>query len=205
MDENIAICFAYYNYRTPELQDPSQIVAALIKQLCRKRDTIPPWLLKFKYDSLSTSTASKQESFIKLAEDLELKEVFVVIDALDECPMHERHHIICFITGVMEALRCAKIFVTSRRVSDIVRAFKESSTPTIQIKAENVAADIESFVHSEVKKLRKGYYGKKLQLTSDVLEARIVQTLTEKAEGMLVVAFTNKLVRPANREVGSFG
>lgn len=180
-------------------------MAALIKQLCQKRDTIPPWLLKFKYDSLSTSTASKQESFIKLAKDLEFKEVFVVIDALDECPMHERHHIICFIIGVMKALRCAKIFVTSRRVSDIVRAFKESSTPTIQIKAENVAADIESFVHNEVKKLRKGYYGKKLQLTSDILEAKIVQTLTEKAEGMLVMTSTNKLVRPANREVGSFG
>jgi ankyrin repeat domain-containing protein 50 len=205
LDENIAICFAYYNYRTLELQDPSQIAAALIKQLCRKRDDIPPWLLKFKHDSLSSSTASKQESFIKLAEDLEFKEVFVVIDALDECPERERYHIICFITEVMKSLRCAKIFVTSRRESDIVRAFEDSNTPTIQIKAENVAADIENFVQSEVKKLRKGFYGKKLHLTSDVLEARIIQTLTEKAEGMLVIALKNKLVQPANREVGSFG
>jgi ankyrin repeat domain-containing protein 50 len=204
LDENIAVCFAYYNYRTPEKQDPSQIAAALIKQLYRKRDVIPPWLFKFKHDSLSPSTASKQELFIKLTEDLEFK-VFVVIDALDECPGRERHHIIRFITEVMKALRCAKIFVTSRRESDIVRAFEDSSTPTIQIKAENVAADIKSFVQSEVKKLRKGFYGKKLHLTSDDLEARIIQTLTEKAEGMLVIALENKLVQPANREVGSFG
>ena len=127
-------------------------------------------------------------SFIKLADNLEFKEVFVVIDALDECPERERHHVIRFISEVMKALRCAKIFVTSRRESDIVRAFEDGSTPTIQIKEENVAADIESFVQSEVKTLRKGFYGKKLHLTSDVLEARVIQTLTEKADGMLVIA-----------------
>ena len=184
MDENVAICFAYYNYRIPELQDPSQITAAFIKQLCRKRDTIPYWLLKFKYDSLSPSTACKQESFIKLAEDLDFKEVYVVIDALDECPERERHHVIRFITEVISCLRCAKIFVTSRRESDIVRAFEESSTPTIQIKTESVAADIEGFVQSEVKKLRNGYHGKKLYVTDDILEAKIIHTLTEKADGM---------------------
>ncbi|OCK73445.1 hypothetical protein K432DRAFT_420720 [Lepidopterella palustris CBS 459.81] len=186
LDENIAICFAYYNYRTPELWDISSILAAMIKQLCRKRDIIPNWLLDFKHDSLSPSTASKQESFIKLAEDLGFNEVYVVIDALDECPERERHYIIGFITETINTLPCAKFFVTSRRETDIVRAFEERSTPTIQIKAENVAADIEGFVHSEVKKLRHGYHGKKLHLTSDVLEARIIQTLTEKAEGMFL-------------------
>jgi len=127
---------------------------------------------------------SKQESFIKLAEDLDFKEVYVVIDALDECPERERHHVIRFITEVINSLRCAKIFVTSRRESDLVRAFEEGSTPTIQIKTENVAADIEGFVQSEVKKLRNGYHGKKLYLADDTLEARIIQTLTEKADGM---------------------
>ena len=134
---------------------------------------------------------SKQESFIKLADDLDFKEVYVVIDALDECPERERHHVIRFITEVLKGPRCVKIFVTSRRESDIVRAFEESSTPTIQIKTENVTADIESFVQSEVKKLRNGYHGKKLYLADDTLESRIIQTLTEKADGMYVVAAGN--------------
>lgn len=119
-----------------------------------------------------------------LTEELNLKEVYVVIDALDECPDHERHHIIGFITEVMEALRCVKIFVTSRREAGIVRAFEESNTPTIQIKAENTAEDIETFVCSQVRKLRNGYNGKKLYLTSDALEAKVIQTLTKKADGM---------------------
>jgi len=140
--------------------------------------------LKLKRDSLSSSIASTQESFITLAQELNYEEVFVVVDALDECPQAERRHIVGFITDVMKALPCAKIFVTSRRESDIIRAFEENNTPTIQIEAKNVAGDIETFVRSEVQKLRKGYHGRKLYLTSDILEARVIQTLTEKAAGM---------------------
>jgi hypothetical protein len=184
LNKNVAICFAYYNYRTSELRDPAQIVAAFIKQICRKTDIIPPWLLKFKRDSLSPLTASTQQSFVKLVEELNFNEVYVVIDALDECPTRDRHHIVGFITEVIEALQCAKIFITSRREPDIVRAFEESSTPTIQIKAENVAADIEAYVQSEVEKLRKGHHGKRLHVNSNVLKEKIIQVLTKKADGM---------------------
>ncbi|KAF2104338.1 ankyrin [Rhizodiscina lignyota] len=62
----------------------------------------------------------------------------------------------------------------------------ESKTPTIQVQAQSIAADIESFVRSEVKMLRKGYHGKKLFLYSDALEGKIIQTLTQKAEGMFL-------------------
>lgn len=184
LQENIAICFAYYNYRTPELKDPSKIIAALVKQLCRKRDTISPWLLKFKHDSLDPSIAGTQESLLRLVEELELEKVYIVIDALDECPEEERHRIIGIISEVMKALSGARIFITSRRESDILRAFEECSTPTIQIQADNVAADIERFVCDEVKKLRKGYHGKKLHITNDFLVERVIKTLTQKAEGM---------------------
>jgi ankyrin repeat domain-containing protein 50 len=162
-------------------KDPVQIVGSLIKQLCRKGDTIPDWLLKFKRDSLSLSDTIKQASFISLAETFE--EVFLVIDALDECPKTERHEIIGFINKVVTGLPRAKVFVTSRREEDIVTAF-EDGTHTIQIKTENVTADVELYVRSEVKKLRKGENGKKLYLSSDALEGKIIRELTEKAEGM---------------------
>jgi hypothetical protein len=119
-----------------------------------------------------------------LTEELNLKEVYIVIDALDECPQRERHHIIGFTTEIMKSLGCGKLFITSRREPDISRAFEEITTPTIQIKAENISGDIETFVRSEVQKLRNGYHGKKLFLTSDNLEAKVVQTLTKKADGM---------------------
>ena len=199
-----AISFAYYNYRNSELQEPSHVIKALIKQLCRKLESIPDWLLRFQNESHSPSTVGKKETFVSLAEGYQ--EVFLIIDALDECPMSKRPHIIEFITNVASSLPRAKIFITSRRESDIVRAFESSRTPTIQIRAENVAADIERYVCNEVEKLRQGYHGKKLLLNSSASERRIINTLTAKADGMCVIQPKSSIVEKiADRVTGSFG
>lgn len=118
---------------------------------------------------------------MSVAEDS--KEVFLIIDALDECPKSKRPDVIGLILKVISSLPCAKVFITSRRELDIARAFEHHSS-TIQVRADNIAADIERYVCSEVTKLRQGYNGKKLYLDSSVCERRIVSTLTEKANGM---------------------
>lgn len=122
--------------------------------------------------------------FAKLASDMSLREVYIVIDALDECPEQNRPRFIATITAIISSFPCAKIFITSRREGDIERAFSESSTPTIQMQAESITADVQTYVHAEVKKLRKGYHGKKLFLRSNALEEKIVRTLTQEANGM---------------------
>jgi hypothetical protein len=70
---------------------------------------------------------------------------------------------------------------------DIAEAFEDKRIPTIQIRAENVAADIETFARSQVEKLRAGEHGKTLYITSDELKEKIIQTLAVKAEGMYVL------------------
>lgn len=183
LHDNVGISFAYYNYREPELGDPSIVVGALIKQLCQKKDCIPSELLRLRHDSHSNMTASNPDSFVSLAKPF--REVFIVLDALDECPEHERHRIIGFIDKVVAELQCAKIFITSRREADIVEAF-EGKTSTVQIEAKNVAADIALYVRDEVAKakLPRGWNGKRLYLTSDKLQGKIIDTLVSKADGM---------------------
>lgn len=182
MRSETGVSFAYYNYRSPEFGDSSLIVSAFIKQLCRKKHTIPPSLLKLKHDSQAPSTATAQELFIELARTF--NEVFIVIDALDECLRDERHQILKFICEAGKSLPCAKIFVTSRRENDIVTAFKDNNIPTIEIKAKNVAEDIRLFVEVQVDLLRQGIHGKKLFLNSSALADKVIATLTNKAEGM---------------------
>jgi hypothetical protein len=91
-----------------------------------------------------------------------------VLDALDECPERERHRIISFISKIVAELRCAKVFIISRREADILEAFK-SKTSTIQIKVKSIVADILLYVYNEVIRLREGYYRKRLYLTSNKL------------------------------------
>ncbi|KAF2194066.1 hypothetical protein K469DRAFT_505827, partial [Zopfia rhizophila CBS 207.26] len=186
LQKDTAVCFAYYNYQHTQLGDVSQIIAALIKQLCRERDSVPPGLLKLKHDALHPSSVGTQERFLSLIEDL--SEVFVVFDALDECPEQERKDIISFITNIVTTRVpcCVKVFVTSRREMDIAKAFEDKHIPTVQIRAENVTADIQTFARNQVEKLRKGEHGKTLYVTSDELKEKIVHTLARKADGMFL-------------------
>jgi hypothetical protein len=182
LHKDVGIGFAYYNYQSTEMRDVSQIIVALIKQLCRKKDVVPLGFLKVKQDAMDPSQLGNQESFITVAS--EFREVVVIIDALDECPKDARNRILGFLSGVANNLPCAKVFVTSRRERDIEEAFMKLKTPIIEVEAGSVAADISSYVRSEVKRLRNGYDGKRLYLKNYALEMTIVRTLTEKADGM---------------------
>lgn len=178
------MCFAYYNYRDTQLGDISGIITALIKQLCRKRDSIPQGLLQTMHNAQTPALLGTHEIFASLIE--EFSDIYIVFDALDECPEKKREDILRFITGIVTAPGpcCVKIFATSRREMDIAKAFEHNNIPTIQIQAENVAIDIETFVRTQVVKLRGGRHGKTLYVTSDDLAESIIRTLTQKAEGM---------------------
>jgi hypothetical protein len=182
--KDTAICFAYYNYRDSQLANVTRIIAALIKQLCQRKYDIPNNLLQIMKDARSPSLVGTQECFLSLAEGF--SEVFVVLDALDECPEQNRQDIIGFITGVVTTPHpCRiKVFATSRREMDITEAFVKDHVPTVQILAENVAADIETFARSKVEELQSGKRGKTLYIDSVDLREKIIKTLATKAEGM---------------------
>jgi len=145
---------------------------------------IPQSLLKIQHDALSPALIGTKERFMSLVEDL--SEVYVILDALDECPERQRSGILEFITSVVTTRTpCrVKIFATSRREMDIAKAFEDSKIPTIQVQAENVASDIETFIHSRIERLRNGEYGKTLYVTSNDLIEKIIQKLALKADGM---------------------
>ena len=159
-------------------------MTALLKQLCRRKDQLPRDLLQTQHDALPSSLVGTQQRFVSLIEDL--RQVYVVFDALDECPEQERRDILGFTTGIVTAqVRChVKVFVTSRNEMDIAKAFGDKHIPTIQIQTENVTADIETFARSQVEKLQAGEHGKTLYVTNDKLKEKIIQTLATKAEGM---------------------
>ena len=160
-----------------------------MKQLCRKKASVPSWLLKIKQDAFNPSMVGKLDSFVSLAQTFQ--ETILVIDALDECPKDDRPRILEFVSKVISDLPRAKIFITSRMEADIARAFEERSTPTIEIQAKSTKADISLYVNSEVSRLLKGVHGKKLFLRDKSLEADIVSVLTQESNGMCVSTLRN--------------
>ncbi|KAJ4288061.1 hypothetical protein N0V90_012078 [Kalmusia sp. IMI 367209] len=181
--KDTAVCFAYYDYRETRLANLAQIIASLIKQLCQRKYDIPNNLLQIMHDARSPSLVGSQEYFLQLTESF--SEVFVVFDALDECPEQKRQDILSFITEVVTtpAPSRIRVFATSRREMDITEAFVRYHVPIVQILAENVAVDIETFARSRVEELQAR---KILFITSDELKEKIIQTLAQKAEGMFL-------------------
>jgi hypothetical protein len=194
LDETAGIAFAYYNYQSAELYELPRVIAALVKQLCRKKGDIPAGFLKIKQDAMPPSQLGDQESFVLTAG--QFGEVFLIVDALDECSKSVRYGILDFLREIIEDHRLlVKVFATSRREMDIENEFRRLNRPTIMVEARSVALDISKYVTDEVRSLREG---QRLYVDSDVLELHIIDTLTAKADGMYVSAFLSYRRRQSN-------
>ena len=140
--------------------------------------------------------------------------MFLVLDALDECTREQRAELCEFFCEIIElsaapnsalsthstpaskigynvgntqsartSLGSIKLFVTSRKESDIERVFRQRSFPKVEIEAERVDHDIAIYVKAQ---LEQRIQDERLILRKQVLQDKILTTLTTKARGMCV-------------------
>jgi hypothetical protein len=136
--------------------------------------------MRAKQDAVEPGDILDTELFINIAKLYET--LFIVIDGLDECPEEKRSPILDFIVEASSNPDTnIKVFVSSRRESDISAQFKYLDTPAIELEAGKITPDIRSFVQYEASRLRRQ---SKLRVRDDALFAEIVQRLVEKSDGM---------------------
>jgi len=185
VDDDTAIVFAYYNYQNPNLENTEGLLGNIIKQLCWKLEEVPTDLLTF-YRTYSSNARNPgleklKEIFLSLCKHF--KQTFIVIDALDECKATERTKILHLTTVLCQSLPSVKIFITSRKERDLEAWFSRNATPVIEVEAVKVDEDIKAYVISELDH-RIDDNLLRIEPTNQVLKAKIVDTLSEKAEGM---------------------
>lgn len=108
-------------------------------------------------------------------------EVFLVIDALDECSKDVRQHLLPYIYGLFDH-HCPgklKMFVTSRPESDIERAFSPANFPIIKVEAKKVEEDIAAYVRYELVHRTQEYCD-----IDDTLREEITDVLVSQSSGM---------------------
>ena len=189
-DSNVGIAFCYFNYKQAEHQTPRQILSAFIKQLCWGRSELPNALITFyRKHILDARTPSYDaiENALSIIAD-EYQELYLVIDALDECQQELREQILESIVDLSRNHNCVKVFVTSRPENDIMHMFRRLSTPTICIKAQNTAEDIRKYVVDSVDNLIKA---DKLKIERAETTRVIIDSLVTKADGMYVTPLSN--------------
>lgn len=120
-------------------------------------------------DEIARLLRSQVEKFAK---------VFIVIDALDECPEHDqtRKHFLAEIRGLLPKI---SLMVTSRNMPSIEIMFRHDTR--LEIRAQD--QDVRKFISSQMEQ-RDGLVD--LLDGHDEVRSRIVETVLGKTNGMLV-------------------
>jgi hypothetical protein len=184
MDDGTGIAYMYYRHDAPrDKRSAFSMFALFIKQLIWKALQLPKAVRDFYREYIRDARVPSLEKYVSILLEVSqtFDQVFLVIDGLDECDEDERQSVIQSCQHLLTASHSCRIFISSRREDDIEREFLRQNVPMIPIEARNTKADIEAFVHKEVREL---ITSNKLRLQNQDLMQRIISTLVDEADGM---------------------
>jgi hypothetical protein len=170
--DNVAILCVYFNYKEQIGQTVTNVVASLLKQICQDRHAIPDAVKSLHKKHHIQNTRPTLEEFLEVlnSELAKYSKIFVVGDALDECP--EENGIRARMLRALRSLASdVNLMITSRNLPTIAQDFKGTKSIEIRAKDEDVKKYIAgriSFAPQHVKELK------------DDIETKVI----ERARGM---------------------
>jgi hypothetical protein len=174
---DIGIAYLYCNYKRQADQTAPNLLAAIIKQLVQDRPSIAQSLLSMYERHRVRGTRPPFEELSSVLQSVlaNYSKVYVVLDALDECP--EQNGTRSQLLGICRDLQQQtglRLMATSRHIPDIVDEFKD--TPLVEVRASD--SDLKRFVTGNVNR-----FAKFIRLSSD-LQERVQTKIVETADGM---------------------
>lgn len=128
--------------------------------------------------------------------DRKVKEVVLILDALDECLDHSRDTVLSFVTKTITEHQSCRIFITSRPGPLIEGRLGEN--PTIQLHEVN-CSDIRDFI---VQELEGSVVG--TSIYDDNAISELVELIITRAQGIFLwVSFVVKALRDESHNGGS--
>ena len=179
-DPTIGIAYIYCNFRRQEEQKIDDLLASLLKQLAESQPSLPVTVEEL-YDRLKTKRT--RPTLDEILGSLQMvmaaySRVFIIIDALDECPVSN----VCrqrFLSGLFNlSTKCgANLFATSRPISSIEKVFE--GNPMLEIRASE--DDVRRYLDSYMFRL-PGFV-----VRSPELQEEIKTDIVKAVDGMYVV------------------
>ena len=169
----------YFSISDSGKQSSDSLLCSLVAQLGWKEPGRTT--LQQEYDKSNRSLpGSEALQEILLSCILQFDDVFMVADALDECPDHDttRQNMLDCLGRLSEKAPNFKVFATSRELRDIRDSMVALHATVFPISTRPVNADIGRYVSHELSRDRK------LSTLDRATKTLIMETLTEKADGM---------------------
>ena len=181
---NLAIAYFYFDFNESEKQNATSFVTTLIAQLCNHVVDLPEELKEL-YKACNNGRGvatldALQAALFAVAE--KFGDVFIVADALDECPKNGnlREELLELIKDInTRSSSNIHLLVTSRPESDIEELLQSlSTTRVIPIQGSPIDADIKSYICNEISS------DSKLKKFPIEEQKKIEKRLIEGADGM---------------------
>jgi hypothetical protein len=173
MDSNNAILCIYCNYKEHIEQSVSNLVASLLKQIVQDRRTTPDGISSLHRLCEKQYRRPTLEELTKAlkSETTTFSRVFIVVDALDECPDDGGTR-----ANLLQALRSLSgninLMVTSRDIPSIAQEFQG----TMHLPIYATESDVRRYVEGRIARARRRH------LTA--LRADVVNKVVENSKGM---------------------
>jgi hypothetical protein len=174
---DVGVAYLYYNYKRQAEQTTLHMLAAILKQLVQDRPSIAQPLLSLYSDhQVRRTRPNLGETFNILQSVLaSYSKVYVVIDALDECPQRDgtRRQLLELCRN-LQGQTDLRLMATSRHIPDIVQEFKD--IPQLEVRASD--ADVKRFVVGKI-----GQLANCVRQDGD-LQKLVQNKIVEAADGM---------------------
>ena len=174
--QNVAVLCIYCSYSARHTHQ--DLLASLLKQLAQKRPVISEAINKL-YDSHSRkgTPVTFSEIMQELKSELQTyNRVYIVIDALDECPRKTRETLLQNLQSLLGTPGTVNLMITARPNTIIKEVQK---TQHLEIRADD--ADVRRYVQGRI---NHSSDLQELVKPDSELEAMVIETLTSKANGM---------------------
>jgi len=185
-EEDIAIAMFYCDFRNKQEQTATNIMGAILKQLVVRGEVLEHVRKAFqKAKNEVGGRGLRLPNMVQMLKQavITLPQVYICIDALDECPQKHLLELLVSLKDVLQESRRTRIFLTGRPQveGEITRHFSNCTTVPISPKTHDV----------------KRYLEKKLEMDtergamSDGLRADILRIIPERISEMCVGAHSS--------------
>lgn len=180
IDPSISIAYIYCNFRRKDEQKIDALLASLLKQLAESQPSLPS-TVKDLYDRHKTKRT--QPSLEEISRSLQavtmLCQVFIVVDALDECQISDgcRQRFLSSLFDLQK--KCgANFFATSRPISSIQKEFEGNPMLDIRASEEDVRRYLDSHMFQFL-----GFVARNLELQEEIRS-----DIIKAVDGMFLLA-----------------
>jgi hypothetical protein len=177
---SIGLAFIYCDHKKNLVQKVEYFLGTIVRQLVDRRPTIPHELSSLYEQHRGKETKPTYQEYVYLLKFLsrQYSEVYIVIDALDECIDKTGGTIWNWLLSTLkDSFSNLRLLYTSRDIEDI-RGILAGSIP-IEIRASE--ADIQAYVRTQIK---TSEYLSPICEQDAELQNRISLAIASKADGM---------------------